>query len=92
MGNIRLELTQEGVALIDAALSMLHQTVVSQIGAIKEDNKEYGNTDNNDELLKGAQEVKLDIENMFRYIDLQQSAVVDVDKLRKLKRLKKRLK
>lgn len=90
MGNIKLELTQEGVALIDAALSLLHQNVVSQIGAIKESNQVYGETDSSNEILKGAEEVKNDIERMFKHIQLQQSTLVDAVKLRKIKRFKKR--
>lgn len=90
MSITKLELNEERVALLDAALSLLHQTVVSQIGAIKEDNQVYGETEGNNELLEGAEEVKADIEELFRYIDMQQTPRIDKDKMRKLKRLKKR--
>ena len=92
MNITKLELNENRVALLDAALSLLHQTVVSQIGAIKEDNHVYGSTQENDELLKGAEEVKTDIEELFRYIESMQAPKIDKDKMRKLQRLKKRSK
>lgn len=89
MRELNITLNEDKVAIIDAALSLLHQNIVSQIGAIKEGIIEFGDDDEHQELLKGALDVKVDIEELQKLIEIPEEPKVFVSKAKRLKRRSK---
>ena len=89
MSEITITLNNDEVAIIDAALSLLHQNMVSQIGAIKEGIIEFGNDDEHQELLKGALDIKVEIEELQKLIEIPEEPKVFVSKAKRLKRRSK---
>ena len=87
---IRLELTNEEAALIDAALSLFQQQMVSNIGAIKETMQIYGEDQEAKEILKGSIEVREDIDRMIERLDKAQSISVKKSNINRYKKFKKK--
>lgn len=86
MKIITLKINDDDAALLDAALSLLHQNIVSQIGAIKEGIAQYGNDEESMELLQGAQGIKKDIEDFqLRMERIQEANNKGLGKIKSLK-------
>lgn len=86
---INLQITNKEAALIDAALSLFHQQMVSNIGSIKETMIEFGDEKEGKELLEGSLSVKNDTEKLLKRLE---QFIVDDEKSSnsRIKKLKKR--
>ena len=86
MKKLTITLDENKVALIDAALSLLHQNMISQIGAIKEGILQFGDDEEHQELLKGALDIKDDIEELQGLIEIKEERSKFIHKAKRLKK------